>query len=221
MNVIDIVLLVILAIFLVLGFRKGLLKEVVSIIGLVVAFWAAMMYTKAAAGLVPRLSLPAREAVAFLAILIGVFLVFQLAGFLMRKLIRASPLAILDRLGGVALGLLKGGLLLSICLLVLTLAPLPKPWADKVEGSYAARGMRQVAPMVYHATKAIGPGLHSLYEHFMAKVDEPTRKQAKRVHHMIDEGAKIKVNVDTLKKHLDSFTNKKPENSKPAVSDSK
>lgn len=221
MNVIDIVLLVILVVFILLGFRKGLLKEVVSIIGLVVAFWAAMRFTKAAAGLVPKHSLPAREAVAFLVILVGVFLLFQLMGFLLRKLIRASPLAILDRLGGVALGLLKGGLLLSLCLLVLTLAPLPKPWAEKVEGSYGGRVVRQIAPLIYQGTKVIGPGLRSLYEHFMARVHEPTKEQVEQVHRMIDEGAKVKVNLDTLKRHLDDLTVKKPLGSKPAVPDSK
>jgi membrane protein required for colicin V production len=217
MNVVDIVLLVILAVFLLLGFRKGLLKEVVSIIGLVVAFWAAMRFTKAAAGLVPKLSLPAREAVAFLVILIGVFLLFQLVGFLLRKLIRASPLAILDRLGGVALGLLKGGLLLSICLLVLTLAPLPRPWAEKVEGSYAGRVVRQVAPLIYQGTKAIGPGLYSLYEQFMGRVHEPTRIQVEQMHHMIDEGAKIKVRPDTPEKRPDSLTHQSPKVIEPAA----
>jgi membrane protein required for colicin V production len=217
-NGLDIFLLVILAVFILLGFRKGLLKEIVGFIGLVVAFWAAMRFTKAAAGLVSKFSLPAREAVAFLVILVGVFLLFQLAGFLLRKLIKASPLAILDRLGGVALGLLKGGLLLSICLLVLTLAPLPKPWAEKVEGSYAARGVRQVAPLVYQATKAIGPGLHALYEHFIAKVDEPTRKQVEQVHKLIDEGSKVKAGLDTLKRHLDSLSSRRQDSSRPAPS---
>ncbi len=215
MNGIDILLLVILAAFILFGFRKGLLKEVVGFIGLVIAFWAAMRFTKAAAGLVPKFSLPAREAVAFLVILVGVFLVFQLAGFLLRKLVKASPLAILDRLGGVALGLLKGGLLLSVCLLVLTLAPLPRTWAEKVEGSFAARGVRQVAPMVYQATKAIGPGLVSLYEHFMARLNEPTRRQVGQVQRLIDEGAKVTAGLDTLKRHLDSLTGQRVERPRP------
>lgn len=215
MNGLDILLLAILAVFLFLGFRKGLLKEIVGMIGLVVAFLAAMRLTKAAAGLFPGLSIPGREALAFLVLLVGVFLVFQLLGFLLRKLIKASPLAILDRLGGVALGLLKGGLLLSICLLVLTLAPLPKPWAERMEGSYAARGMRQVAPLVYQATKAIGPGLVALYEQFLARVNEPTRKQVEQVHQMIEEGQKVKASLDTLKKHRDSLKLGKPREAKP------
>jgi membrane protein required for colicin V production len=187
MNGIDLVLVIILAMFILLGFRKGLLKEVIGFIGLVVAFWTAMRFTKAAAGLFPKLSIPAREALTFLVILVGVFLLFHLAGFLLRKLIKASPLAILDRLGGVALGLLKGGLLLSICLLVLTLAPLPKPWAEKVEGSLAAQGVRQVAPMAYEATKVIGPGLRSLYERFMTQAREPVGAQVEQIKKMVGE----------------------------------
>ncbi len=113
------------------------------------------------------------------------------------------------------MGLLKGGLLLSVCLLVLTLAPLPRTWAEKVEGSFAARGVRQVAPMVYQATKAIGPGLVSLYEHFMARLNEPTRRQVGQVQRMIDEGAKVKAGLDTLKRHLDSLTGQRVERPRP------
>ncbi len=208
MNGLDIVLLVILAVFILLGFRKGLLKEIVGFIGLVVAFWTAMRFTKAAAGLFPKISIPAREALTFLVILVGVFLLFHLAGFLLRKLIKASHLAILDRLGGVALGLLKGGLLLSICLLVLTLAPLPKPWAEKMEGSLAAQGVRQVAPMAYEATKVIGPGLRSLYERFITQAREPVSTQVEQIKKMVGE-AQLKPLDSSAVKRSDSLRSKR------------
>jgi membrane protein required for colicin V production len=208
LNWIDLVLAIILAMFILLGFRKGLLKEVIGFIGLVVAFWTAMRFTKAAAGLFPKISIPAREALTFLVILVGVFLLFHLAGFLLRKLIKASPLAILDRLGGVALGLLKGGLLLSICLLVLSLAPLPKPWAEKMEGSLAAQGVRQVAPMAYEATKVIGPGLRSLYERFMTQAREPVSTQVEQIKKMVGE-AQLKPLDSSAVKRSDSLRSKR------------
>jgi len=175
---IDIVVLVLLALAVFLGFRKGLVQEVVGLAALAAAFVAAVLFHKTAAawlrGLIPAVPQNMAPTAAFIACFLAVFLAITIAGWLLSKIIKATPLDLADKLGGMAVGLIKGALVLSIILLLLAMIPLPKEVADRMDRSAAIRSMRKVAPWVYQHSKGLWPKAQELYKDFR-KQPEPKK----------------------------------------------
>lgn len=128
MNTLDIIFCVILGFLGLRGIFRGLVKEVASILGLLLGYILANAYH-------PELSplLEARlgnSSLANLAAYLGIFLgtvaaVFILAS-LIRKILKLILLGWLDSIGGGALGFFKGALLCSIIVMALTAFLPPK-----------------------------------------------------------------------------------------------
>ncbi len=122
MNTLDIIFCVILAFLGLRGIFRGLIKEIASILGLILGFVLANMFH---AELAPLLVRPlGGEGLANLAAYLGIFLgtvavVFLLAS-LIRKILKLIMLGWLDGILGGLLGLFKGALLCSIIVLALT-----------------------------------------------------------------------------------------------------
>jgi len=180
MNWVDIVIIALLAGAVLLGFRKGLVREIVGIIALVAAFFIALLAHKAAAGgllkAFPRMPVAIAPTAGFIVMFLAAFGVITLAGWLMAKVIKASPLDFADKLGGMAIGLFKGVLGISILLMLLALVPLPKEVTQKMDRSAAIRSIRKVAPWVYEKTKGLWPKAQELYKEFEQQ-PEPKKVQ--------------------------------------------
>ena len=119
MNLLDWVIGITLAISTVTAFMSGLVRSLFSLAGLFVGVLLAAWYA-------PRLAEYFRgdinpfalaRAVAFVLILIAVYLLAALLGRLLRGAFKAVGLGFLDRLGGAAFGLVRGTLLLAALLL--------------------------------------------------------------------------------------------------------
>jgi membrane protein required for colicin V production len=127
MNGLDIAFIVILGYTLIRGLFRGLVKEFASIFGLILGFIAANAYYGQIMKVVQKvLANPQYAAILsyiliFLAVLGGI--IFIGAG--LRKLMEAVMLGWLDRLGGGALGAIKGGLVCSLLLFFLTMFMAP------------------------------------------------------------------------------------------------
>lgn len=178
MNWVDIVVIALLAAAVLLGFRKGLVQELVGIIALVVAFFFALLFHQAAAGLLmktfPKLPDVVAPTVGFMMMFLAAFGAITLAGWLLAKIIKASPLDFADKVGGMAVGLFKGALVVSILLMLLALVPLPKEVSRKMDRSAAIRTVRKVAPWVYQKSKGLWPKAKELYQDFQ---QQPEPKQ--------------------------------------------
>ena len=127
MNAFDIVVAVILSYSLIRGLFRGLVKELASIIGVLGGFFAAYSLYGVAAGYLSGLvSNPAyRNILAFMVIFCVVVILVNLLAVVIKYVLRIVFLGWLDRLGGVAFGVVKGVLIVSVIFLVLT-AFLPK-----------------------------------------------------------------------------------------------
>lgn len=178
MGWIDIAVLALLAVAVLVGFKKGLVQEVVGIAALVAAFAAAVLFHRRAAGwltgLFHKLPPSAAPTIGFIITFLAVFLAITVAGWLLSKIIKASPLDLADKLGGMAIGLVKGALIISILLLLLAMVPLPKDAAERMDRSAAIRAMRKVAPWVYQRTKALWPRAKEMYQDWQ-KAPEPKK----------------------------------------------
>ncbi len=113
---VDWALLAVLLMSVLIGVVRGLVFEVLSLLGWLVAYVGAQMFAGEVAELLPlgtpgsALNLAAAFALTFIGILLGWSLLARLA----RMLIHATPLTLLDRAAGAAFGLLRGGLVLLV-----------------------------------------------------------------------------------------------------------
>lgn len=128
LNWVDLTLLAALLLSVIVGLVRGFVFELLSLAGWVAAWMAAQWFAPEVAPHLPvgtpdsALNLGAAFAVTFLAALI----VWGIAARLLRMLIRATPLSVIDRLLGAAFGVLRGGVLLLAVAMVIDLTPLAK-----------------------------------------------------------------------------------------------
>ena len=133
MNFLDILIWSVVILFVIKGFLKGLVKEVCSLLGLLVGGWAAFKYDHFLAEAIrPFIKLPSGIAVflSFVFILLLLGLLFYLLGYLLTVVCKIMLLGWLNRIGGMIFGLMEGALLLCIVLYFGTSRPVP----EKVKG---------------------------------------------------------------------------------------
>ena len=151
---VDWTLLAVLALSVVVGLWRGLVFELMSLVGWVVAYVAAQLYSAQVAPHLPiglpgsALNLGAGFALTF----VGVLIAWTLLARLVRLLVHATPLTLIDRTLGAAFGLVRGGvLLLALATLVaFTPAARSQPWQDSQGAAWlrvALQGIKPVLPV--------------------------------------------------------------------------
>ena len=148
----DWVLLAVLALSVLVGLVRGVVFELMSVAGWVVAYFGAQWCT---VNLASRLPVGApgsgiNQAAAFTLAFIVVLLVWAVLARLLRLLIRATPLTVLDRLLGGGFGLLRGALLLLALATVVAFTPAVRsPVWEGSEGARLLAGMlRSIRPLL-------------------------------------------------------------------------
>jgi membrane protein required for colicin V production len=131
MNGADWVIVAILAVSVLVGFWRGLVREAIALAVWVAAIAAAIMFGAEVAGLYANwITLPsARIALGYATVFVLVLVLGGLAGWLVGRLVQGTGLGGTDRVLGLGFGLLRGGLMVAALLLVLGYTPLPNdPW---------------------------------------------------------------------------------------------
>jgi membrane protein required for colicin V production len=142
MNLIDILVWAILVVFIVKGFLKGLVREVCSLIGLVMGIWAACKYYPSlSAAIRPYIHLPhnVSSTISFALIFLIIGLLFFFLGHLLTVVFKIALLGGVNRVGGVLFGLIQGALVLSMLLYFCTTKPLPPKLKLQLESSKTVR----------------------------------------------------------------------------------
>ena len=116
MTAFDYAVVAILAVSVLLGLWRGVVSEILALVAWVVAFLAARAEAAEVANwLAPHVAEPAlRLAAAYVLVVVGVLLVFAVLRLLLKLLLKAVGLGILDRLLGAAFGALRGVLVLLV-----------------------------------------------------------------------------------------------------------
>jgi membrane protein required for colicin V production len=121
MSLVDIVIVLVILLSAIQGFRSGIITAVASLIGLI--GWiilASWQYPRFVGVFIPALRSEAlSDAVAFALVALVVMLVAGLLGWLLKRLIHGIGLGWLDRFTGLLFGLLRGALLITLCIVVL------------------------------------------------------------------------------------------------------
>lgn len=125
------------------GAWRGLVREIISLAGWVIAFLAANLFAAPVSDLLPAaLENPKlRTAAAFAAVFLGALVLATLAGLVLSKLVKAVGLGGLDRLLGALFGLARAGLVVAALTLLAGLTSLPTQpaWKQSLTGGLLAQ----------------------------------------------------------------------------------
>jgi membrane protein required for colicin V production len=145
LQVIDWIFLAILTISMFIGMVRGLVKEVVSLVGLVLAFILAKDYaTDIGEWFDFLLETPlARYALGFALIFFGVLLISALIRWILAKIIQLSALTFMDHFLGAMFGFLRGLVLLLVIAFVTEQSPL-----SRLEGWEKSLGHTVLSPIL-------------------------------------------------------------------------
>ena len=154
MNVLDIIFLIPLLFALYRGFKKGLIHMIASLAALLLGIFGAIKLRPAFASLLDAIFNIAPEhvnVIAFAVAFVTIVIVVHVAAFLVEKLIRAVALNLVNRLLGMAYGLVVTAFVISIILW-----PLNEINAEKeiikpkhIEGSLLYKPLSAFAPAVF------------------------------------------------------------------------
>lgn len=131
MNWFDLTILAILALSVVVSLFRGLIREVLSLLIWVGAFWLAWTFVDQGAGwLESFIELPsARHLIAFVALFLAALIIGGLINYLVGKMITKTGLGATDRFFGMFFGLGRGVLAVTALVLFLQATPLSQdPW---------------------------------------------------------------------------------------------
>ena len=126
MTLFDYLVLFILIASVAVGAMRGLMKEMLSLAGWIIAFYAASAYGVKLAELIPLSEPSVRLIVAFVGLFIGVRLLMWLLTMTLDSVIVASGLKPVDRSLGSLFGLARGAVIILAVMLVAGMTELPK-----------------------------------------------------------------------------------------------
>ncbi|HEY8027261.1 MAG TPA: CvpA family protein [Burkholderiaceae bacterium] len=152
MTIFDYLLLFILVCSIAIGMLRGLIKEILSLLGWILALVVANAYGDQLAALLPEV-IPGhvtRLIVAFVALFIGVRLLTMLLAMLLDSFIKATGLSMADRGLGALFGLARGVVIVLAAVLVCGMTDIPQQdfWKNATLSPWAVDTARAVLPLL-------------------------------------------------------------------------
>lgn len=163
MNIVDLILLVLLLLFALRGYFKGLFRETFALLGLFLGFMAAVRYDEPVAAFLAeswKSSLIVLRAAAFVALFFVTYFSLNLVGWLLHRSASLLFLQGINRIGGVVVGVGKGAALMALALFFLSSTPMISGKAkENIGHSYLAASFNHLAREIVALSKArlLGP----------------------------------------------------------------
>lgn len=160
MNWIDGILIALLLAMVIIGSKKGLIRELMAF----VVFFAAIIFSityidNFAVWVYEQLGgSPLVSAfLSFLILLAVSYAVFKLLGILFYKVAHIKTSGKRDQMGGALVGFLRGWLAVSFLTFLVFLLPMPDGFYTSFDNSFFGSTVVRTIPLVYDNTKAIHP----------------------------------------------------------------
>jgi len=122
----DFAVIAILLVSLLLGLWRGLVYEVLSLLGWPLAFVLSKLFAGNIAPLMPGTQETVRITLAYAAVFVAALIVWGVLAWLLSKLMKAVGLGWLDSLLGGLFGLLRGGIVVLVLVWLAGLTDVPK-----------------------------------------------------------------------------------------------
>lgn len=152
MTIFDYLVLFVLICSVVISTLRGLVKEILSLVGWIVAFVVANAYGAQLAPLLPDVipGATARLIVAFIALFLGVRILMGLLSLAIGALVEATGLSLADRGLGGLFGLARGIVIVLAGVILCGMTELPKQafWQQALLSPIAETGARTVKPFL-------------------------------------------------------------------------
>lgn len=116
----------ILLVSLLLGLWRGLVYEVLSLLGWPVAFVLSRLFVDSVAPMMPGTQETIRITLAYAAVFVAALIVWGVLAWLLARLVKAVGLGGLDRMLGGLFGLLRGGLVVLVLVWLAGLTDIPE-----------------------------------------------------------------------------------------------
>jgi membrane protein required for colicin V production len=146
----DIIVIAVIGILTIIGFYNGMMRQLFGLVGLVAGYILAMRYYQPCSWFFTSFHSGTARAISFIAIFLACILVAHIVGWLVGRLFNISGLGFLNRIGGGLLGFLKGCLIVSLMVLVLTVSDSAKSGFFKK--SHTVKYVLPVAAMLKKVT---------------------------------------------------------------------
>ncbi|AVR97977.1 CvpA family protein [Pseudoduganella armeniaca] len=152
MTIFDYLVLFVLGASVIVSMLRGLVKEMLSLLGWIVAFVVANTYSAALAALLPDM-IPGevvRLIVAFIALFIGVRILMGLLSMAIAALVEAGGLTLADRGLGGLFGLGRGLVIVLAAVILCGMTSIPQQdfWRQALLSPLAESGARTVKPFL-------------------------------------------------------------------------
>lgn len=159
MNLIDFLILIPIAYFAYRGFANGIIKEVLSIVGIILGVFLTFQYMEPVGTVINPLFEEGASFVPFVSaiiIFVGTLAAVHFAAFLSKKFLETIKLNFVNRIAGAAFGFLKSGIVISAILLIL--AGFNFPSEDARQNSATYPYVIYLAPWAYDTVATVYPG---------------------------------------------------------------
>jgi membrane protein required for colicin V production len=167
MNLLDLVIMAVLAYCLIRGIFRGLIKELAAIVGVFAAFYAGYTYYPFVVGILDRWVNDSGflNMISFFILFCFVFLLISVLGVVIKYLLNITFLGWVDRLCGAIFGILKGTLIVAVLLVALTAflqrgSPLLRYSLLAPHMMYLSQKMARVVP--HHMKRQFLEGIEAL-----------------------------------------------------------
>jgi len=152
MNWVDLALIGLFVISVLLGAWRGLVFELMTIAGWIVAYLACPFVAPLVERFIPidKVGPTMLHALGLVLAFVLVLLVWGIAAKLIRAVIHATPLGVIDRLGGAGFGVLRAVLLALLTTVIVAMTPAvhSAPWVESQIVPYLQVTLTQVKPLL-------------------------------------------------------------------------
>ena len=159
MNLIDFLILIPIAYFAYRGFANGIIKEVLSIVGIILGVFLTFQYMEPVGAAIKPLFEEGASFVPFISaivIFVGTLSLVHLAAFLSKKFLETIKLNFVNRIAGAAFGFPKSGIVISAILLILAGFSFPSEESRQNSATYSY--VIYLAPWAYDTVATVYPG---------------------------------------------------------------
>lgn len=173
METFDLIVLIPVAYFAFKGFQSGIVKEVFSIVGLVLAVFLTFNYLDQAIDLAKKTFKITQDFNPFIwgiLLFIVVLVATNLITWVIGKVLSAANLSAVNKLLGLIFGGLKAAILVSAVLIFLAGFQIPNEETRKASASYSY--LIQVAPLAYNTIATLYPGAELFSETIKKTLEE-------------------------------------------------
>ncbi len=170
MNWIDAILLVLLLGSVIIGSKKGLIRELMAFVVFFAAIIISVNYIdNFAVWVYDRLGgSPLVSAfLSFLILLAGSYAAFKILGLLFYRVADLKRSGKRDQMGGALVGFLRGWVAIGFLTFLVFLLPMPDQFYSAFDSSFFGPAVAKTIPLVYEGTSPIHPGNPD----FMAKIE--------------------------------------------------